>query len=143
MRSNLLKISGILAISGLTLATLSPLAQARSVSSIRGADEKNFADPETRCNTAEMQALNKQAINQMLADVKQRNAEGSQAAKTYQTKLDLIWTAMLQPYCGYGSNGIRAVRKSFAKSVNRARAAFMGSSIVVDTTDSDGTSGSD
>ena len=131
MRFGLIKTTSILALFCLSLAPLAPLAQARSVSAIKGKDETNFADPETRCNTAEMRTLNKQAINQMLTDIKQRKADGSQAAKLYQYKLDLIWDAMLQPYCGYGSRGITAVRKSFQKSVNRARTAFLGEKIVL------------
>jgi hypothetical protein len=126
MRTRLLKSATILALSAMSLASLAPLAQARSVSAIRGKDEANFADPTSRCNTAAMQSVNKQAVNQMLADIKGRHAESSEAAKLYAYKLDIIWDAMLQPYCGYGSRGMTAVKKSFDKSVARSRAAFLG-----------------
>ena len=143
MRFGLLKSTTILALSCAFLAQVAPLAQARSVSAIKGKDETSFADPTSRCNTAEMKTLNKQAINQMLTDIKTRKAEGSQAAKLYAYKMDLIWDAMLQPYCGYGSKGITAVRKSFQKSVNRARNTFLGEKIVVNVEESGTDSGND
>jgi hypothetical protein len=72
-----------------------------------------------------MQAAQKKAVNQMLADIGQEHADGTVAAKNYQYKLDLIWDAMLQPYCGYGGYGMTAVSKSYNKSVTRARSAFL------------------
>ncbi|HVM90885.1 MAG TPA: hypothetical protein VMU11_03245 [Verrucomicrobiae bacterium] len=125
MRANILKLSTILAVSGMALSAIAPWAQARSVSAIPAADEKNFSNPVTRCNTAAMQALDKKVVNQMLADIKAAHAEDTQAAKNYQYKLDLLWDAMLQPYCGYGGYGMTAVTKSFNKTVTRARAAFL------------------
>jgi len=145
MNSRILKTSAFLAISSLTLASIAPLAQARSVSAIPAKDEKNFSDPVTRCNTAAMQALDKKAVNQMLADIKAAHADNSTAAKNYQYKLDLIWDAMLQPYCGYGGYGMTAVTKSFNKSITRARSAFLTEAkhipaepIVPEDTSSDG-----
>jgi hypothetical protein len=148
MRSKLTKLSAILAISSLALSTVAPLAQARSVSAIPAADERNFSNPVTRCNTPVMQALDKEAVNQMLVDIKTSHAENSQAAKNYQRKLDLVWEAMLQPYCGYGGYGMKAVSRSFNKSITRARAAFLAAAkrdaapvITPDTGDSGDTSG--
>ncbi len=46
-------------------------------------------------------------------------------AELYKEKMDTVWAAMSQPYCGYGSRGIAAVKKSYIKSVERIRAEFL------------------
>ena len=99
----------------------------RSVSSIKGKDEKNFVNPTTRCLTKEMKALNAKYLAQMNADIKKSNAGESQQAQTYKQKLTTVWSAMEEPYCGYGSKGVVAVKKSFLKSVERTRAEFLAS----------------
>ena len=134
----------------MTLVAFAPLAQARSVSAIPAKDERNFADPVTRCNTPAMQALQKKNVNQMLEDIKSTHTENTNAAKNYQYKLDVIWDAMLQPYCGYGGYGMTAVTKSYNKSITRARSAFMAESKKAvpldptpDTTDNSSEGGND
>lgn len=96
-----------------------------SISSTPGRDERNFDDPTSRCLTPAMKALDKGAVNQMNKDIEKVGAGHDAAVATYKMKLDTIWSAMEQPYCGYGSRGIAAVKKSFLKSIDRARTEFL------------------
>lgn len=96
-----------------------------SVSITKGADEKNFSDPTTRCLTADMKSRHAQAVSQMQKDIAAHGQGHEQVAKTYQDKLDILWSAMQQPYCGYGSYGLTAVKHSWDKTVNNARTAFL------------------
>ncbi|MEI7512202.1 MAG: hypothetical protein WCK01_01955 [Candidatus Uhrbacteria bacterium] len=125
MRNKLIISAAIIAFSGIGSLSLIPFAQARSVSSIKGADEKMFDESASRCNTPAMQALNDKTVSQMETDIKQRKAEKTQAAEDYTLKIEMTWDAMLQPYCGFGSRGVAAARKSYEKSVARARTAFL------------------
>jgi len=97
-----------------------------SVSMIPGADEKNFADPVSRCVTASMKALNTAAVKKMNADIAKHPGH-DKAAATYKEKMATVWYAMEEPYCGYGSLGLTAVKHSFQKSVDHIRTAFLGS----------------
>lgn len=79
----------------------------------------------TRCLTKEMKLLHQRAITQMEKDVQQFGINNEAAVTLYRDKLTMIWGAMSEPYCGYGSRGLRAVRSSFSKSVNKTRAQFL------------------
>ena len=46
-------------------------------------------------------------------------------AEIYREKMETVWAAMAQPYCGYGSRGVAAVKKSYNKSVEHIRADFL------------------
>lgn len=48
-------------------------------------------------------------------------------AEIYKMKMDTVWSAMAEPYCGYGSKGIAAVKRSYTKSVEHIRAEFLKS----------------
>ncbi|GEM_PF-1395014 len=96
-----------------------------SISAIPGKDEKSFKNPTTRCLTKDMKQMNDQAVRQMEKDVQKLGVGHEDAVKTYQEKMNTIWAAMFEPYCGYGSRGLRAVRGSFMKSVNKTRAQFL------------------
>ncbi len=95
-----------------------------SVSQIPGADEKSFTNATTRCLTAGMIALHNQTVKTMDSDIAKRPGHDA-AAQTYRDKIDIVWSAMQQPYCGYGSNGLAAVKHSYDKSVVRIRDAFL------------------
>ncbi len=96
-----------------------------SVSAIKGKDEKDFANPVSRCLTADMKALYKGDVAQMEKDIAKVGTGHDAAVASYKMKLDTVWGAMEQPYCGYGAYGMTAVKKSFNKSVERARAEFL------------------
>lgn len=78
----------------------------------------------SRCLTKAMQNMYAQALRQMDRDVLSAGAVSSTSALAYRNKLDTIWTAMAEPYCGRGSRGLSAVRHSFQKSVGKTRDAF-------------------
>ncbi len=44
--------------------------------------------------------------------------------KTYRNTLETAWAAMEAPYCGYGKEGSKSAKKSYVKTVDRARIAF-------------------
>ena len=97
-----------------------------SVSAIKGRDEKVFQNPVSRCLTPTMKKLNTQAAVQMKKDTGGVDGlEFAEAIKVYQQKLEIVWAAMSEPYCGYGSRGVKAVTSSFQKSISRARAEFL------------------
>lgn len=95
-----------------------------SISAIPGKDEKNFDNPTSRCLTKEMVALNAKAAAQMEKDIA-KVTDHPAAIEKYKSMLDIVWSAMTEPYCGYGSRGISAVKKSFIKSIDRIRAEFL------------------
>lgn len=47
------------------------------------------------------------------------------AVQAYRSEIDIAWEAMQQPYCGYGTPGLASSIKSFKKTIERARVAFM------------------
>lgn len=61
----------------------------------------------------------------MKTDVAKLGTDHPAAVSTYKQNLEIVWSAMEEPYCGHGSQGITAVKKSFNKSVDRLRAAFL------------------
>ena len=129
-------------ISALAVATLIPsIGQAKTkkvvakkkkqayyhitVSAIPGKDEHDFTNPTSRCLTASMKSLDASAVSQMNADIAKYGAGHAAPVATYKMNLDILWSAMEQPYCGYGAYGMTAVSKSFEKSVERTRANFL------------------
>lgn len=96
-----------------------------TVSAIPGADEKSFDDATTRCLTPEMKALHAKTLAQVETDVKKKGDGHTDAVSTYKEKIDMVWSAMEQPYCGYGSRGMSAVKHSYLKSIERIRAEFL------------------
>lgn len=79
----------------------------------------------TRCLTASMKALYIRAQKQMEKDIATHGSGNEKAVELYKTKLATSWAAMSEPYCGYGSRGVGAVKKSLMKSINRIRAEFL------------------
>lgn len=96
-----------------------------SISAIPGADEKSFDDATTRCLTKDMKATHAKTVSRMEADIKARGEGHTESVSTYKEKIDLVWSAMEQPYCGYGSRGMEAVKHSYTKSIERIRAEFL------------------
>ncbi|MHB8831103.1 MAG: hypothetical protein ACYC44_03260 [Patescibacteria group bacterium] len=94
------------------------------VSITPGADEKNYANPTTRCLTAEMKKRHDQVVAQMNKDIEKYKGRES-AAKAYQENIDILWSAMHEPYCGYGSNGMTAVKRSWDKTISHVRTEFL------------------
>lgn len=127
MNTNVSRFGALsLAIISLSAGILPTAVSAKSVSAIKGADEKNFADPVSRCNTPAMRQLHAQNVSIMKKDIASLGEKaGDQAVKDYEWKLDTIWDAMTEPYCGYGSLGTTAAKKSYNKSITRARSEFL------------------
>jgi hypothetical protein len=96
-----------------------------SVSAMPGKDEKEFNDSATRCLTKEIKALHAATVARMNKDIAAKGTGHDAVVATYKEKIATVWSAMEQPYCGFGSRGLAAVRHSYEKSVERIRAEFL------------------
>jgi hypothetical protein len=83
--------------------------------------------PETLCVTAKTQDMHVAAEARLKKDIAPyTSSTGALAAITlYRQELDNAWSAMLQPYCGFGKYGTASAVKSYQKSIDRARSAFI------------------
>lgn len=96
-----------------------------TVSAIPGKDEKTIVNPKTRCLTVTIKTLHEKTVKQMTADIAKLGLGHDDAIKYYQSDIETIWSAMFEPYCGYGSRGVAAVANGFKKSASQARGRFL------------------
>jgi hypothetical protein len=106
-------------------ATKTSRAKRVTVSSVPGKDEKEFSVSTSRCLTKDMKALHEAMIKRMEADIHKAGDGYDDAVTAYRSNINIIWSAMEEPYCGYGSRGMTAVKRSYQKSVERTRATFL------------------
>jgi len=103
----------------LCAATMIPLLAANIV----------FAEsvPSSKCVTASTKATYASVSARMESDIAPYAAVAvaSDAIKAYRSEMTTAWDAMNEPYCGYGAYGTASAVKSYAKSVDRARTAFV------------------
>lgn len=86
------------------------------------------ADPKkapSKCLGNGIRAIYNAAVKQMEKDIAKDGTGNDEAVKRYRGNLQLVWEAMNEPYCGYGSRGVSAVTKSFNKTINRTRTEFL------------------
>ena len=93
-------------------------------------DEKvDFTVVASRCVTKATKALRDKDVKQATKDGEQYDVESDpemqKAFDIYLDGLDISWDAMQEPYCGYGSHGLEAAKKSYVKTVTRVRATFL------------------
>lgn len=93
-------------------------------------DEKiDIMNPTSRCNTAANQKVHDANLVQAKKDIALFNPDTDprveELASTYMDKLSLAWDAMEEPYCGFGAFGNSAAKKSYDKTVARARNEFL------------------
>ncbi len=105
-------------------------ARVKSVKVIRkrvaaAAPEKNIKNPTSRCLTASIRSLYARAQKQMELDIAKYGPGHEKEIKVYRSKIATSWAAMSEPYCGIGSRGVAAVKKSFIKSTDHIRAEFL------------------
>jgi len=88
-----------------------------------------FADTaiSSKCVTAATKATHANVLAQMEKDIAPygKTAGAQVAIKKYADGLETAWDAMNEPYCGYGSYGNASAVKSYSKSFNRVRTAFL------------------
>jgi|GEM_PF-1555607 len=96
-----------------------------SVSKAPVTGDKELDDSKTRCLTKEIKAMHVKTVSRMEADLTKKGVGFEKAVGTYKEKIDIVWSAMEQPYCGFGSQGLSAVKHSYNKSVERIRAEFL------------------
>ncbi|MEO5927052.1 MAG: hypothetical protein ABIO72_00070 [Patescibacteria group bacterium] len=87
------------------------------------------AEPTTKCITATSKTKRVAAVDRLEKDVAPyaKNEKSAAAVQAYRDTLEVAWSALEQPYCGYGKEGPASAIKSFGKSADRARLAFLDS----------------
>lgn len=83
--------------------------------------------PASLCVTIETQKAHNNTLAQYEKDIApyKDNESAQDAIKAYKDKIDIAWSAMEQPYCGYGGgNPLKSSIKSYNKAVTRARSNF-------------------
>lgn len=95
--------------------------------SVHAATTNYDANQKSKCVTADTKALNANTIAKMEKDIApyKTNLKATAAIAAYRESLAVSWEAMEQPYCGYGSPGASSARKSYVKTAERARNAFL------------------
>lgn len=95
-------------------------------------DEK--VDPTStasRCTTAAFQKMHADAEAQAQKELAKLKGAGTSeqaltsAFKTYEQDLEMAWSAMQEPYCGFGAFGATAAKKSYQKTLTRAHTNFL------------------
>lgn len=84
-------------------------------------------EPASKCvttTTKASHASNQARLEKDVAPYASKEA-AAKAIATYRNDLDTAWDAMNEPYCGAGIYGISPFIKSYTKSVDRARSAFL------------------
>lgn len=86
------------------------------------------AVPVSRCITAATTAVHANATARMQKDIAayEKVETAAAAIKKYQENMQIAWDALHEPYCGYGAYGAASAVKSYSKSIERARSAFLG-----------------
>lgn len=95
-------------------------------------DEKTaINNPTSRCTGADFKKMYADALASAQKDFDgarkgtEGNASLTAAFETYKKDLELGWQAMEEPYCGFGAFGSTAAKKSFQKTLTRARTNFL------------------
>ncbi len=83
--------------------------------------------PVSKCLTATAKARKVTAEALMAKDIKayEGSAKAEKAIGAYREAMEIAWEAMEEPYCGFGNYGTASAVKSYGKSVDRARLAFL------------------
>lgn len=83
--------------------------------------------PSSRCVTATSITMHANAAAAFAKDIasREKNATYAAAITKYRNALDIAWAAMNDQYCGFGAYGAASAIKSYGKSIERARAAFL------------------
>ncbi len=86
-------------------------------------------EPVSKCLTVASESLHANALARLKKDIAPYLADqkDNAAIQAYQDALTVAWSAMHEPYCGYGKEGAKSAIKSFGKSIDRARTAFLES----------------
>lgn len=92
-------------------------------------EKKEIINPDSRCDTAANRKAHEANLVRAKKDLEPFEAETeSQTEELYETylkKLEIAWAAMQEPYCGFGAFGNSAAKKSYDKTVTRARNEFL------------------
>jgi len=85
--------------------------------------------PASKCLTAAAKTRKATAEALMVKDISTYagNPKAEKAIAAYREAMTTAWDAMLEPYCGFGKYGTASAVKSYGKSVDRARLAFLES----------------
>lgn len=122
---------------GLMLASLVPVVSQAAALDLynpnkKYGDEKtDINNPTSRCTGADFKKMYQDGLVTAKKDFDTARGGGeaspalTAAFETYKKDIDYGWEAMEEPYCGFGAFGASAAKKSFQKTLTRARAAFL------------------
>lgn len=95
-------------------------------------DEKVAVEnPTSRCNTPAMRQMHAKTVAQAIKEGDKLGITSTtvsalgDAYRDYLKKVDLLWAAMEEPYCGFGAFGTSAAKKSYEKGANRSHDVFL------------------
>lgn len=85
------------------------------------------AVPKTKCVTTATKKLHADALARMEKDIAPyaNSASIAPVIERYREVLAMAWEAMEEPYCGYGAYGSASAAKSYSKTAQGARSAFL------------------
>ena len=83
--------------------------------------------PASKCVTATTVNTHTAVMARLEKDIAPylKNEKAAGIIASYREAIDVSWEAMKEPYCGFGVYGIKSAVKSYSKSTDRARLAFM------------------
>jgi len=81
----------------------------------------------SKCITTETKNLHATYTARMEKDVSpySENEKMTKAIAAYKAGLNVAWEAMNEIHCGYGNPGYASSKKSYTKTIDRTRAAFL------------------
>ncbi len=83
--------------------------------------------PASKCVTAGTLGTHAAVMTRLEKDIAPylKNEKAAGIITVYRDAITVSWDAMKEPYCGFGVYGIKSAVKSYSKSTDRARLAFM------------------
>lgn len=94
---------------------------------VAGAPVEAAEAPASKCVTATTVTTHAAVMARLEKDIAPylKNEKAAGIIASYREAIDVSWEAMKEPYCGFGVYGIKSAVKSYSKSTDRARLAFM------------------
>lgn len=94
---------------------------------VQAATTSTAVPTSSKCLTADVLSTHAANVKQMEKDIAPYADmdEYQKAVQDYRDGMDVAWSAMLDPYCGFGAYGNKSAKKSYNKTVIRTRDAFL------------------
>lgn len=141
-RLPLISLFALLVLSALPISTQAAKLDLYNPKKKYGDEKITINNTASRCTGAAFKTLHSKAEIQAKKDLAKLIDQDGNVSKTvadafkiYAQDIALGWAAMEEPYCGFGAFGSTAAKKSFNKTITRARADFLAKSAKKKTDD--------